>query len=364
MKRILTFDGGGVRGIYSLQILARIESLFRAHRKNPNLVLADEFDFFSGTSTGAMIAAGLSWGLSVKALEDFYLEQGEVLFARESWNKLWKSKYKETFISDFFKALFCEDDTEKTPALLGSNKLKTLLLIVTRNASTGSPWPVTNNPNAMYNQKILPDCNLNIPLWQLLRASTAAPAYFPPQEIEIGDRVDLFLDGAVTQYNNPSMITLLTATLPQYNIGWETGRENIHLISIGTGKTKTRLTHATAQKVNMIDQLGHFIPAILASAIDNQDMMCRVMGDCLYGETIDSEIGDLRQPSLILESQQLFTYVRYNHLFDKKNSLKLSANDIKIDNLSAIPLLQELGQEYAENAVKMEHLFPGQKTVI
>ena len=66
-----------------------------------------------------------------------------------------------------------------------------------RNASTGSPWPISNNKQSMFNNRTLADCNLNIPLWQLVRASTAAPAYFPPEEIAIGTQNFLFVDGHV-----------------------------------------------------------------------------------------------------------------------------------------------------------------------
>ena len=51
-------------------------------------------------------------------------------------------------------------------------------MVVVRNHSTGSAWPLTNNPDANFNDPSRPDCNLNIPLWELVRASTAAPVYF------------------------------------------------------------------------------------------------------------------------------------------------------------------------------------------
>ena len=69
---------------------------------------------------------------------------------------------------------------------LGADDLCSLLLIVTRNATTDSPWPVSNNPFAKYNDRTRKDCNLQIPLWQLVRASTAAPVYFPPEIVGVG----------------------------------------------------------------------------------------------------------------------------------------------------------------------------------
>jgi hypothetical protein len=62
-------------------------------------------------------------------------------------------------------------------ATLGDDGLRTLLMMVMRNVTTDSPWPVTNNPLAKYNDRARPDCNLKLPLWQLVRASTAAPTF-------------------------------------------------------------------------------------------------------------------------------------------------------------------------------------------
>jgi uncharacterized protein len=61
---------------------------------------------------------------------------------------------------------------------------KCLLLIVTKNVTTDSPWPVSSNPDAKYNDPARKDCNLKIPLWQLVRPSTAAPVFFPPEVVQ------------------------------------------------------------------------------------------------------------------------------------------------------------------------------------
>ena len=84
---------------------------------------------------------------------------------------------------------------------------------MTRNATTDSPWPLSNNPFAKYNQLERDDCNLKFPLWQLVRASTAAPVFFPPEKIKAGKREFVFVDGGVTTYNNPAFIAFLMATV-------------------------------------------------------------------------------------------------------------------------------------------------------
>ena len=65
-KRILALDGGGLRGIVSLAFLKRIEALLKErHGDDPDFRLCHYFDLIAGTSTGAIIAAGLAVGMSV-----------------------------------------------------------------------------------------------------------------------------------------------------------------------------------------------------------------------------------------------------------------------------------------------------------
>ena len=58
-KKILACDGGGILGLMSVEILAKLEADLRTRLQKPNLVLADYFDFVCGTSTGAIIATKL-----------------------------------------------------------------------------------------------------------------------------------------------------------------------------------------------------------------------------------------------------------------------------------------------------------------
>lgn len=358
-KRIMSFDGGGIRGIFSLQIAARIEQLFREEYGQPSLVLADVYDLFAGTSTGAIIAAFLAWGAAVTDVEALYTSRGKQMFAHQNpllpWRRL-KSKYRAEDIAGFFRAQFVEDDG--SAALLGSAKLKQMLLVVMRNATTGSPWPVSNNPHALYNDATLINCNLRLPLWQLLRASTAAPTFFPPEEITLGSEKFLFVDGGVTPYNNPALLAVLMATLPAYRISWPTGRAAIHLTSIGTGGHRSHLLKQLADKTYLWDALSFVIPSLIDDAAVNQDMLCRVMGDCLHGSQLDSELGALDAPTLFAPSEQKFSYVRYNCMMDSKDvGNPMSPTELQLDNLQAIERLTTIGREYAAREVRREDLY-------
>ena len=77
------------------------------------------------------------------------------------------------------------------------------------------------------------DNNLAIPLWQLVRASTAAPTYFPPEVVTLGERDFVFVDGALTTYNNPAFQLFLMATLDAYRLCWPATESDLLLVSVG-----------------------------------------------------------------------------------------------------------------------------------
>jgi hypothetical protein len=361
VHRILSLDGGGVKGVFSLQVLRAIERLFREEQRRPDLVLADVIDLFAGTSTGAIIATCLAWGMAVDQIEELYLRCGEETFTKQRWYKRWKSKYQAEPLSQLLSQTFAETEGG-APALLGSARLRKLLLIVMRNASTGSPWPVTNNPHAAYNDRTLPDCNLNIPLWELLRGSTAAPVYFEPEAIEMGEHSFLFVDGAMTPFNNPTLIAVMMATLPQYGIGWPGGRDKLHVVSIGTCSTRARLPHQAGEDVTMLDAIKYLAPALIGAVSAEQDFVCRVLGDCVHGALIDSEVKSLDGPTLFSAAEQKFTYVRYDQALDAPTLEATETASAQIDDLTLIPRLQKIGQDYAAGHVRLEHLYPREKT--
>ena len=61
-KKLLALDGGGIRGVIALEVLARIEEILRERSGRKDLVLSDYFDYMAGTSTGAIIASCLAMG--------------------------------------------------------------------------------------------------------------------------------------------------------------------------------------------------------------------------------------------------------------------------------------------------------------
>lgn len=354
-KKILALDGGGIRGMITVEVLARIEQHLRETLgRHETFVLADYFDYIAGTSTGAIIATCLSLGMPVDKVRQFYLDNGKEMFEKTSLLRRFRYKYEDEKLSNRLQAEFGVD------TILGSEKLKTLLLLVMRNATTDSPWPVSNNPQAKYNDRNRPDCNLHIPLWQLVRASTAAPTYFPPEVVKIGPKEFVFVDGGITMYNNPAFQVFLMATVEPYNLRWPTGENKLLLVSIGTGTSPDANTNLHSSDMNLLYNAGSIPSALMFAALNEQDFLCRVFGKCLVGDPLDREVGDLIGKKAPVEPK-LFTYTRYNAELTYAGLAALGLSDIEptnvqqLDSIEYITDLQRVGQAVAQKRVRAEH---------
>jgi patatin-like phospholipase/acyl hydrolase len=353
-KKMLALDGGGIRGVIALEVLKRIEQILRERADNPSLVLSDYFDYFAGTSTGAIIATCLSTGMTVDAIAKFYHESGPAMFSRAGMLKRFWYKFNDESLAGRLQEVFGANTR------LGDAKLRTLLMMVLRNATTDSPWPVSNNPRAKYNDRALPDCNLDLPLWQLVRASTAAPTYFPPEVVSVGNQDFVFVDGGVTMYNNPAFQMFLMATLEPYQLQWKTGLDNMLLISVGTGTSPSPDANLQSGDMNLAYQASSIPSALMYAALNEQDLLCRVFGKTLAGCPLDLEVGDLKNVAGPAP-QKLFSYARYNAELSREGLDQLGLRQIlpehvrQMDSVEFIPEMQAVGQKVAELEVKPEH---------
>jgi patatin-like phospholipase/acyl hydrolase len=353
-KKMLALDGGGIRGILTVEILARIESLLRAKLGNDeNFVLADYFDFIAGTSTGGIIAACLSMGMTVDRIRRFYLENGREMFDKASLLQQYRYRFRDEKLSKRLQEEF-------KGATLGSEQLRTLLMLVMRNATTDSPWPVSNNPRAKYNDCSRADCNLNLPLWQLVRASTAAPTYFPPEVVKVGEREFIFVDGGITMYNNPAFQAFLMATVEPFNLNWPAREDTLLVVSVGTGTSPDANADLKPGEMNLLYNATSLPSALMFAALNEQDFLCRVFGKCLCGDLLDREVWDMIDKKGPVEPK-LFTYVRYNAELTRPGLAALGLGDVEpknvqqLDSTEFIGDLQRVGQAVARQKVKPEH---------
>ena len=366
--KLLACDGGGIRGIISIEILAKVEDELRVSSGNAKLVLADYFDYVAGTSTGAIIATLVSLGFSVAEIRAFYLESGAQMFEKAPFWERWFWKFRPQRLAEMLQRILSQKTGEPVPTL-GSAMLRTLLMLVLRNATTDSPWPISNNPRAKYNDLAVRGdySNLHLPLWQLVRASTAAPTYFAPEIITINPRnlrKFIFVDGGVTMYNNPAFQLFLMATSEPYRLGWRAGENEMLIVSVGTGTSAGAKATLRVEDMTLLFNASTIPSALMAAASHEQDFLCRIFGRCLAGDPIDREVSDVIRQG-IPGVPKLFTYVRYDPDLSREGLATLGLDHIRpehvqqMDSVAYINEMQEVGRAAAQRYVDTKLQFVG-----
>jgi len=352
-RKLLAVDAGGMRGLIGLEVLAEVERLLQEMEgHNDKFVLADYFDYIAGTSTGAIVASCLALGMRVSKVKEFFLSQGPRIFSKSPIFQRFKYLYDAGPLADQLKEVFGADTT------LGSERLKTLLLLVLTNATTWTPWAFTNDPRAKYNQVDRLDCNLTLLLWQLVRASTASPVYFPPEVITIGQQSSVFMDGSISVYHNPAFLLYLTATLESQTPKWKAGENDILLISVGSGNGV--IPPRPEGAVSAFSNIVTFPGALMGAASEEQDLLCRVFGECRAGDSLDGRLEQIIEGHKS-KTNKFFTYVRYQADLSATGLLELGLSSIdpgvvsQFDSVAHTSELQLIGKAVAKTKIKPEH---------
>lgn len=369
-KRILSLDGGGIRGALTLGYLQRIEDILRKQQgDNKDFRLCDYFDLIGGTSTGSIISAALAIGMSVQEIKTAYFDLGGKIFAKK--NNWWNIFKIDDFIKAGYDAAPLEEELQKMfkDYTLGSEAIKTGLCVVAKRADTNSVWPLINHPKGKYYDSDQ-GRNKDILLWKAVRASAAAPTYFLPQTIDVGGglKTAAFVDGGVSMANNPSLQLLMVATLKGFPFKWKLGAENLLIVSVGTGMGRVaRLPEQITQ--NHLLNWAQQIPEMLMqdSTWQNQMLMQWMSASPTRWE-IDGEIGKMEDDLLVegTNSKGLISYLRYNKWLEAKTLNPLMNKDYsqkQIDDLVDMSNgnsrfeLYEIGYKAAAEDVAEDH-FP------
>jgi patatin-like phospholipase/acyl hydrolase len=205
--QILSLDGGGIKGIFSVGILAAIE-------EDLGISIADHFDLIAGTSTGGIIAIGLGLGLKPREIVEFYLREGPSIFPNwgclKSLQHLVRRKYSARPLEEALKRCFRDKR-------FGDSKKR--LVIPSYNLSEDDVY-IFRTPHA---ERLRRDCK--VPAWKVAKATSAAPTFFPATRDVDSLRL---IDGGVWA-NNPTLVAVTEAfgTL-------KVPLEAIHVCSIGT----------------------------------------------------------------------------------------------------------------------------------
>lgn len=358
-RRLLSLDGGGIRGVLTLEVLRKIETMVR-DELGDDAVLSDYFDYFAGTSTGALIAGCLARGWTIDQLMDIYTSEGDKIFSRVALHKWIATLFRFKYSSKELENLLTERLGADTG--FGDSEFKSLLMVVLHNVTTDSPWALSNNPAAKYNQLDRPDSNSLLPLWQVLRGSTAAPVYFPAEKVQVGGREFVFVDGGITPYNNPAFQLYLAATQPGYRLEWPQGHDKMLLISVGTGSAPNTAHGRSARELNLLYTAKNLPKTFMNGAAYQQDLACRAVGHCVAGRPVDRELGALMRPDDGHEpSERAFTYARFDAELTVAGLTELGLADMatpamlkklhKLDALENIENLREIGRRVGRSVV-------------
>jgi uncharacterized protein len=214
--KILSIDGGGVKGLYSSTILEHLERKYGGS-------CSDYFDMICGTSTGGLIALGLSQKISASDMSKIYTEHGKDIFPKQS-------KLKGLLKQTLWKGKFKDDALKKVLADIFGNKVigesNNLLCIPSYSFTDARPWVFKYDHKE--GQGL--DRDNKAKYVDVALATSAAPTYLPLAEIAMYDHKQ-FIDGGVWA-NNPSLCGLLEAL--QYFVGEGKQYESVQILSVSS----------------------------------------------------------------------------------------------------------------------------------
>lgn len=220
--RILSLNGGGARGMYTISILAEIERILALRYPDREIKIGEYFDLITGTSIGGILALGLATGKSARELEHVFFEKANDIFpTRWGFSNLFKS-----LVAPIYSSVPLRETIEM---MIGGettfNDLTRRVMIPAVNLSTGKPqfFKTPHNPDFTRDGMLkLIDAAL---------ATSAAPTYFAPHYCE--DLRTYFADGGLVA-NNPSYIGLLEVFRDMKSDFPDVTHEDIHILNIGT----------------------------------------------------------------------------------------------------------------------------------
>lgn len=183
MFRILSIDGGGIKGAFPAAFLCALQERL-------SLSIADHFDLIAGTSTGGIIALGLGLGLSPLEILRFYTASGTTIFpASQRWSTRIKHYFKTKYSSDPLEEVL---KTAFGDCLLGHSRQR--LVIPSFSALTGKIY-VYKTPHDLRFESDWRRSAVEVAM-----ATSAAPSYFPPY---VAPNYIAHLDGGMWA-NNPT----------------------------------------------------------------------------------------------------------------------------------------------------------------
>ncbi|NER27716.1 MAG: FHA domain-containing protein [Symploca sp. SIO1C4] len=259
------------------------------------------------------------------------------------------TKYRDEKLEELLKLTLGE-------TTLGSPDLKTNLMIVANNVTRGQTCCFINNKvkGEYDNESDFSRINADIPLWKIVRSSSAAPTFFPPFYFqvkfpkndgsqEITEQECEFIDGGISSYNNSSFQLFLEAVHRNYGTNWDYGVDKVLLVSIGTGYGYPDLAFGEAEKKNNATWAKYVIGNLMSVANLQQNQIMKLISKQRFKDpSRNSDSFKFVEPG-----GELLTYCRFTTSFTVKRLKELTEKEF-------LELKDKTGKPIKANAITNE----------
>jgi len=281
--RILSLDGGGIRGIITCVILKYIEEQLQK-LDNPNAKIGDYFDLIAGTSTGGILASILLFPgndkkakYSVETALDLYAKRGETIFNVNFWQHL---------INPF--GLFSEKISQRglekqLEEVFGNLEIKNFI-----KPSLITSYDIFHRRAKFFTSHEAGSNVENFLVKDVCRATSAAPTYFEPAKIKsLYGQEFILIDGGVYA-NNPALCAYAEARKIEFSkITNDPSKPDypkvseMIIVSVGTGEVLKPYTFKQFEKAGKVKWIQPLIDILLSANVETTDYQIRKMYDTL-----------------------------------------------------------------------------------
>jgi patatin-like phospholipase/acyl hydrolase len=270
--RILSIDGGGLRGLIPARILTVLEAKLKAAANDPNLRIGDCFDLVAGTSTGGILTCAYLMPqadnpdrprYSAPDAVDLYLKNAARIFDLSVWQRI---ESANGLLNELYPAAGLEATLHE---YLGEAMLSQLIKPCLITA-----YDVMNRAAYFFTQHdAVKDPGSDFKLKQVARATSAAPTYFEcAQAISASQVIYTLVDGGVFA-NNPALCAYAEAR----KIGTQPTAKDIAILSLGTGDVKTQYSYHQIKDWGNLQWVKPVIDILMSGTVEVADYQLRKM---------------------------------------------------------------------------------------
>jgi len=269
--RILSIDGGGIRGVLPAVWLGEIE---RKIRSLYNRSIPEYFDYIAGTSTGSIIALALALGKSPEQILSLYESRAREIFPYSS--KFSFRRFKLLFKSGLSAPKYNGDGLRKTLlSELGETPIGAITstnILVPFYDTEGRSTQFIKNYLDVYAQYRIEHLKQDptkfpkfktVPAWEAAVCSASAPTFFPAHHLATSSKRYSAIDGGVS-VNNPTACVMADAIGAGYH------PQDIHILSLGTGNGAKVIPYKKAREWGTVEWAVPIIEVLMNSAVDTQ----------------------------------------------------------------------------------------------